>query len=215
VSEHLHWLAAITHRFLVGVLPEGSRVLEVGCGRGHVARLLGADGYRVTALDLSLEEPRPWPHVRYVESDFLAFTDEPYDAVVFTSSLHHIHDLERAMELTRALLLPGGMIVADEFDLDAPDDATCRWNYARTDEEGGLERWRRDHEHEHPLHTGAQMLDGIRTRFELTDLWRGPYLYRSFAEKAQVVRAAELLAIGRAEIRPVGLRIVARARESN
>jgi SAM-dependent methyltransferase len=208
-SDQPHWLAAITHRFLLGVLPEGGRVLEVGCGRGHVARLLGADGFRVTALDLRIEEPRPWPHVRYEQRDFLGFEDEPYDAVVFTSSLHHLFPLDAAIDRTVKLLSPGGLLIADEMDLAAPDEATCRWNYARTGEDGGVERWREDHAHDPPLHTGAQMSTAIRAGFEITDLWRGPSLYRMFGERAAEVRTAELIAIGSGEIRPVGLRIVA------
>src|ERR1041384_1597107 len=118
-----------TFSFLSEVLRGRQRILEVGCGRGEVARRLGAAGFRVTAIALHLSEPSPANNVMFLERDFLRFQAEPFDAVVFTSSLHHISPLSAAVSRAHALLGPGGLLVADDFDLDAPNAATLRWYY--------------------------------------------------------------------------------------
>ena len=40
-----------TVEFLAAHVSHGASLLEVGCGRGEVARLLGDGGYRVVAID--------------------------------------------------------------------------------------------------------------------------------------------------------------------
>ena len=118
-----------TLSFLTDVLRGRHRVLEVGCGRGDVARRLGTSGVHVTALDVQLPDPSPSPGVAFVERDFLHFDAPPFDAIVFTSSLHHISPLAAAIDRAYRLLVPGGLLVADDFDLEAPNVETLRWYY--------------------------------------------------------------------------------------
>jgi len=183
-----------TVSFLAEVLRGRQRILEVGCGRGEVARRLGASGFRVTALDLQLPERSPAVNVTFVERDFLRFDAEPFDAVVFTASLHHISPIEAAVDRAYRLLGPSGLLVADDFDLDAPNAATLRWYYdvqellaaaemfprERVDPPGGdvVQRWRAAHADEPPLHTGVQMRRAIADRFDLRDVHGAAYLYR-------------------------------------
>lgn len=211
--------------FVEPALAQGTRLLEVGCGRGEVARALSARGREVTAIDLAL--PEDATRARFVAADFLAF-DEPrsFDAILFVTSLHHIPP-GRAVERAAALLQPGGLLVAEEFDLAAPDVATARWYYSmqerlaragrfpREEIHGGdstppLARWREEHAHEPPLATGAQMLAAIGTRFSTERVERGPYLWRSAGDRGVLERERRGIAGGR--LQPVGLRIVARRR---
>jgi SAM-dependent methyltransferase len=164
------------------------------------------------ALDLRLRPDRP-PGPRYVEGDFLSFADDGrFDAILFTSSLHHLHDLDAAVARAHALLAPGGVVAVDDFDLEAPDEATARWLYLQLSEPAGaaaLARWRDGHAHDPPLH-GALALDAaLRRRFRITAFSTGPYLYRYGGERAGALLALELEALARRAIVPVGRRWLA------
>ena len=183
-----------TVSFLGDVLRGRHRILEVGCGKGDVARKLGATGLRITALDVLLQDPSPSTNVTFVERDFLHYDTEPFDAIVFTASLHHISPLEAAVDRAYRLLVPNGLFVADEFDLDAPNSTTLRWYYdtqellAAADmfpkekidapKEDVIARWRAAHSDEPPLHTGVQMRRAVAGRFDLKDVHGAAYLYR-------------------------------------
>ncbi len=229
-----------THRFVAGALAGRRRVLEVGCGSGALAARLGADGFQVTALDVSLEhlEVRGAPGVVFLEKDFMQYQGGPFDAVLFVTSLHHLADLPAAVALGRSLLVPGGLLVAEEFALEAPDLATARWYFETQEllaaaglypadhlhgsaEEDPLERWAAEHVHAPPLHPGMAMVAALQDAFQLVELTPGPYLYRylcggleATARGEAVARAAfesERRRIAEGTLRPVGLRLVARA----
>src|SRR5688572_4742325 len=114
--------------FFTTALAGRTRILEVGCGRGELARALAAHGHDVTAIDIGLDAAlRDAPG--FAAADFLAYEAPPFDAVIFGASLHHIAPLARVVEQLRALLVPGGIAIADDFDLAAPDRETLRWYY--------------------------------------------------------------------------------------
>ncbi len=227
-----------THAFATAALGDRRRVVDVGCGRGALAHRLAAAGLDVTGLDRSLGAAERGG-ARLVEGDFLAYRAAPVDALLFVTSLHHLHPLDAAVARAAELLVPGGLLVAEEFDLDAPDPATATWYYdvqelvaaagmfPRTHVHGSsadepLARWRGEHAHDPPLYGGAEMLAALAARFDVIRAERGPYLFRYLcggleaSERAAAV-AAEVLAAERRNIaagrlRPVGLRIVARVR---
>jgi SAM-dependent methyltransferase len=232
-----------TTAFLLEVLRGRRRVLEVGCGRGDVARALAVAGHEVTALDLELPDQQPAPGVSYVEADLLTFDPgagaAPFDAVVFTASLHHISPLASAVERAASLTAPGGLVVADDFDLDAPDASTLRWYYEvqellaaagayaadRIDppidppRADLVARWRDAHAHDPPLHTGAQLRRALGDRLSLRAPRRGPYLYRYIcggladdvhgAAVAAYLLEVERRGISEGRLTPVGLRLLA------
>lgn len=183
-----------TLSFLTEVVRGRKRILEVGCGRGDVARRLGAQGLQVTAIDLQLPDPSPAPNVTFIERDFLRFVAEPFDAIVFTSSLHHIAPVEAAIDRAYRLLVPGGLLVADDFDLEAPNPVTLRWYYdaqellaaadvfprERVDPPNPdlMARWRAAHSDEPPLPSGLQMRMAVAERFDVGDVHGCAYLYR-------------------------------------
>ena len=80
-------------------------VLEVGCGRGHLAGLL-ATSHEVTACDIRIDPALPgrMPAVRFREESLsgLSFDDRSFDTVVCAHVLEHVLDLPRAVaELRR------------------------------------------------------------------------------------------------------------------
>jgi SAM-dependent methyltransferase len=222
--------------FVKRAIAGSRRVLEVGAGRGVLARRLHRDGFAVTAVDLKLPAKEDRSYVRWVETDFLKFEDEPFDAIAFTTSLHHISPLDGALDKAKELLAPGGVLVLDEFDVEAPDEETARWYYdvqellavagaydrSRLSEVRGrtaLDRWRAEHEHDDErLHPGRAMLARIEKTFARVEVMRSPYLHRyicagtSNLNVARHVKMVEERGIAEARLRAVGLRVVARQR---
>jgi SAM-dependent methyltransferase len=182
-------------------------VLEVGCGDGRVAAALAARGYETSALDegLALEAGAAGAPVRWLEGDFLFAPDPaeagPFDAVLFTRSLHHIAPVERALERAAALLRPGGRLLAEEFAVDRVTLPTARWWYdleavlasagampapdpALAAVRNPLGRWRQEHTADPPLATGHAMLAATRERFDTGPAEEAPYLYRYVAARS-------------------------------
>jgi SAM-dependent methyltransferase len=222
--------------FVAGALQGRPRVLEVGCGDGAVARRLAEVGMAVTAIDYKLLAPKPAPNVTYREVDFLAYETEPFDAIVFSGSLHNASHLEGAIAKCSNLLAPAGRLIVEDFDVAAPDRETLKWLFETEDRlamtgvfapekihgaagEPLEARWQVVHSHEHEQHAGAAMRLAISTRFVIRELHRVDYLYRFLlpglsdddagAGTALHVRATERSGIANGTLVPVGLRIVA------
>jgi SAM-dependent methyltransferase len=197
-----------TLAFILAHTRAPSRVLEVGAGDGRLSIALAGRGHAVTLLDRTFEmlarEARDDARIEKIERDFLAYEDaRPFDAILFTRSLHHLHDLDAALDRARELLWPNGQVIVEDFDLAAPDEATARWFYG---ERGGLDFWRKEHEE---LHAGATMRAALAARFSIVHEERVAYLYRAMAGAP---RTDEEIEIAAGRISPVGLRIVAQRR---
>jgi SAM-dependent methyltransferase len=91
---------------VAAVAPEGGRVLEVGCGPGHLSTRLAHHGFDVTGLDLDpamiaraqantdRAANRGGRRPSFLVGDVaaLAFPDRSFDLVVSTLSMHHWAD---------------------------------------------------------------------------------------------------------------------------
>ena len=111
-------------------LAGGMRVLDLGTGLGHVARLaahiVGPDG-SVVGLDRAPQalavarqrvEAAGERHVSFVEGDVARWrADEPFDAVVGRLVLFHMADAVAAVRHHIGNLRPGGLFVALDFDI--------------------------------------------------------------------------------------------------
>ncbi|MCD6461146.1 MAG: class I SAM-dependent methyltransferase, partial [Thermoplasmata archaeon] len=96
-------------RWFEGLLPRGSRVLEVGCGSGRNLLFLAERGHRVVGLDpvdelLTLAEEnigkaRVWDRVELVGGDVrsLPFEDGTFDGVLCIAVLHHLPSREERL----------------------------------------------------------------------------------------------------------------------
>jgi SAM-dependent methyltransferase len=94
----------------------GTRVLDVGCGLGHLAAAAVARGAAVTGTDLAegmLEAARArHPGIEFVRGDgeALPFEDATFDAALAAFVINHLPDPERgAAELIR-VTRPGGRV---------------------------------------------------------------------------------------------------------
>lgn len=96
------------------------RVLEVGCGRGEIARRIESEvGAGVVALDLS-ERMVQLARKRGVEASLgdvqeLPVPDGAFDCAVAAWMLYHVPDLDRALRELHRSLRPGGRLVAATF----------------------------------------------------------------------------------------------------
>lgn len=104
------------------------RVLEIGCGPGHIALELARHGMDVTGIDLSpaciriaretaaadiySDERGP---LRYECGDIMNLEiPTPFDIVVFSGALHHFPDLDAILGRALSLLTENGVIFVSE-----------------------------------------------------------------------------------------------------
>jgi ubiquinone/menaquinone biosynthesis C-methylase UbiE len=94
-------------------LPPGSRLLEVGCGRGHLVKALRADGVDAVGVDLN---PEAVTHavtegLSQMDATALRYPDATFDAVVSMHAIEHIPDLDAALAEMVRVVRPGGALV--------------------------------------------------------------------------------------------------------
>ena len=176
-------------------------LIEVGCGRGEVARELIGRGFRVIALDSDPESVSTAVAngVHAIVASWPEFDCQAVDAVVFTRSLHHMEALGDAVRRAKELLRPGGVLLVEDFAYDSADQSTIDWFLeilespeARTlivptdqghdlvtdllKSSAPLDTWAENHDHD--LHTVDQMSAAIAREFGSLKKASVPYLYR-------------------------------------
>jgi trans-aconitate methyltransferase len=94
------------------------RILDLGCGTGHLTSKIAESGATVTGMDSSppmvAQARQNFPAVKFVLADAANFHfDDPFDAVFSNAALHWIHDAEGVIRSVRAALRPGGRFVLE------------------------------------------------------------------------------------------------------
>lgn len=101
------------------MVPTGGRVLDAGCGPGHIARHLHRLGLDVVGVDISAGmvdlARRLVPEAEFVHGDVLAlpFSDGAFSGCVAMYSLHHLPaaDLPRGLAEIRRVLGAGAPLL--------------------------------------------------------------------------------------------------------
>jgi len=105
---------------LIGLLAPkpGERILDLGCGTGHLARKIADAGAEVVGLDSSPEmieqATRAYPDLQFVLADATNFHfDHPFDAVFSNAALHWIPAADKVVACVWDALKPDGRFVAE------------------------------------------------------------------------------------------------------
>ncbi len=91
-------------------LKPGDRVLEVGCGQGHLTKALAEQGLDIIGVDANPNAPEVAGSdlVRHMKAEALEFDDGSFDAIVSVHAIEHIPPLEQALKEMVRVLKPGG-----------------------------------------------------------------------------------------------------------
>lgn len=100
-------------------LPEGSVVLDVGCGNGIISRSLGDAGYNVLGIDVSdkaiakASQINTLPNVQFkVQSaEQLVTEGKKYDAVICSEVLEHLNDPGALLQILHQSINDNGFLV--------------------------------------------------------------------------------------------------------
>jgi len=111
---------------LLSDLPNGTKILDVGCGKGHLALAIARSGRNCTAIDISDDEIY-YARLNAIFFDVidridfqiqdarqLKFESQSYDAVVSATIFHHlIHPQLVLNEMLRVCKSPGKIVISD------------------------------------------------------------------------------------------------------
>jgi trans-aconitate 2-methyltransferase len=96
----------------------GERILDLGCGTGHLTSQIAAGGAEVVGLDSSpsmvAQARQNFPKIRFQLADARNFrVDAPYDAIFSNAALHWVREAAEAVESMARALKPGGRLVLE------------------------------------------------------------------------------------------------------
>jgi SAM-dependent methyltransferase len=160
---------------VAGMLPAGSRVLDVGCGDGGLVERLAGLGFDAFGVD-----PAAPAHPRLIREpveQVQGFGD--FDAALAMMALHHAK-LDAVTSALARLLRPHGRLFVYDLDWSAYDDRAADWlaGHDSSGADNSVAGWRREHA---GLHAGAKIKESLGARFESLLEARRPYLARMLA----------------------------------
>jgi trans-aconitate methyltransferase len=96
----------------------GERILDLGCGTGHLTAKLAESGAHAMGLDSSpsmiAQARQNFPALTFALADARNFQfGEPFDAVFSNAALHWIHDAEAVVRCVAAVLRPHGRFMLE------------------------------------------------------------------------------------------------------
>lgn len=128
-----HGLTA-SHWFILESIPDGSRVLDVGCASGYLAAALRERGSSTVGIEpdpamaAAAEQHCERVLAMPLEEAAAELGGERFDAIVFGDVLEHTVDPWGTLEWVRGLLAPDGVVL-----VSVPNIAhwSARWSLAR------------------------------------------------------------------------------------
>jgi SAM-dependent methyltransferase len=199
--------------------PPPARVLDAGCGPGALTRELIERGYEARGIDPEAPEGPAFERIGLEDLR----VEQRYDVAIAVVSLHHVADLALSVERLADAIVPGGLLLVDEFDRERLDPPTTGWLWrqrqalaaAGVGREPGHETAGDHHAAVRAklaeMHAWDTVRAALSARFEERSVERVEYLYRYGTHLA--VQPLERAMIDLGAIAPTGVRYVGRARE--
>jgi SAM-dependent methyltransferase len=202
-----------------------ARVVEIGCGPlGGFVPELRSSGYEVVGVDPEAPDGDDYRRSEFEDVDLPA----GFDAVVASTSLHHVADPAEVIDSVASVLASEGTFVVVEWAWEDFDEPTARWCFRRLrpDEEAGWLHRRRDEwagsrqewdaflrgwAEKERIHAAAALLRLLDQRFDRRHLARGPYV---FPDLSGTSMEDEQAAIDAGEIQPTRIDYVGTLRGS-
>jgi len=96
----------------------GERILDLGCGTGHLTDRIAGTGAEVAGLDSSpsmiAQARQNFPKLRFQLADARTFrVDTPYDAIFSNAALHWVREANEAAAAMAQALKPSGRLVLE------------------------------------------------------------------------------------------------------
>jgi ubiquinone/menaquinone biosynthesis C-methylase UbiE len=91
----------------------GERILDVGCGKGHLVKALSELGVDAVGIDLNpnAADVAVVPRVRTMSATNLDFEDATFDAVVSFHAIEHIPPIEETLREMSRVVKPAGKVL--------------------------------------------------------------------------------------------------------
>jgi ubiquinone/menaquinone biosynthesis C-methylase UbiE len=140
-----HQIADRTASLAVATVATPSRVLDLGCGTGHLLRTLAGryhDAEQLVGIDAAPQMVRTASATTHDDrltfavgvAEQISYPDDTFDLIVSTTSFDHWSDQEAGLSECARVLRPGGrLVLVDQFSWWlAPTMLTSRRGKART-----------------------------------------------------------------------------------
>ena len=117
-DRHRYYHAQV-HRLVRGLIPPGSRVLDVGCGLGD---LLAPIAGRSVGIDVSprmiamARKRHPELDLRVVDVEHDPLPEGPFDAVVLSNAVGHLSDIQLALERVSSVVAANGRLIVTYYN---------------------------------------------------------------------------------------------------
>jgi len=202
-----------------------AKVVEIGCGPlGGFVPMLRSSGYDAVGVDPKAPDGEDYRRGEFEHVELV----QDVDAVVASTSLHHVVDPAVVVDRVASSLASRGTLVVVEWAWEEFDEPTAAWCFERlgSDEESGWLHRRRDEwaasgkpwslylrewaEAEH-LHAAETLLRLLDERFDCEHLGRGAYFFPDLAGTSE---QEEQGAIDAGEIRATRVDYVGRSRQA-
>jgi len=113
------------------------KILDIGCANGRNLMLFSQDKYGIDSAKNMIEIARKKTSATYFVGDAqkLPFSDNMFDYVLFTRTLHLVEDREKALLEMKRVMKPGALAVVEVWNkwqkrfIFGPKLATVPWKY--------------------------------------------------------------------------------------